>query len=270
MAAESRSRWAVVLGASSGFGEACSLALGKAGWNVFGVHLDRKATQANAERIAGEIRAAGRRAEFFNVNAADDEKRAEVVAAIKGICGGDPPESRVSVFLHSLAFGTLKPFFGEPRANAISKPQLEMTMDVMANSLVFWAQDLFFADLLSPGGRIFAMTSAGDHIVWPSYGAVSAAKCALESYVRQLAVELAPRGIAVNALRAGVTDTPALRKIPGNEGMIERTLALHPAGRLTTPPDVARALVALCGEGGAWVSGNVVGVDGAEDIAGGR
>ena len=124
--------------------------------------------------------------------------------------------------------------------------------------------------VLSPGGRVFAMTSAGDHIVWPSYGAVSAAKCALESYVRQLAVELAPKGVAVNALRAGVTDTPALRKIPGNAGMIERTLALHPAGRLTTPGDVAKALVSLCGEGGAWISGNVIGVDGAEDIAGGR
>jgi len=267
---EPRQRWAVVLGASSGFGEACALALGRAGWNVFGVHLDRKATQSNAERIAGEIRAAGRRAEFFNVNAADDEKRAEVVEAIKKVCGNDPPSSRVSVLLHSLAFGTLKPFFAEPRENAISKAQLEMTLDVMANSLVYWAQDLYFADLLAPGGRIFAMTSAGDHIVWPSYGAVSAAKCALESYVRQLAVELAPKGIAVNSLRAGVTDTPALRKIPGNAGMIERTLSLHPANRLTTPEDVARALVALCGEGGAWISGNVIGVDGAEDIAGGR
>src|SRR5262245_14799183 len=189
---------------------------------------------------------------------------------MKGICGNAPPESRVSVVLHSLAFGTLKPFFAEPRENALTKAQLEMTMDVMANSLVYWVQDLHFAGLLAPGGRVFAMTSPGDHLVWPSYGAVSAAKCALESYVRQLAVELAPKGVAVNALRAGVTDTPALRKIPGNAGMIERTLALHPAGRLTTPADVAKALVGLCGAGGAWVSGNVIGVDGAEDIAGGR
>ncbi len=115
------------------------------------------------------------------------------------------------------------------------------------------------------------MTSAGDHIVWPSYGAVSAAKSALESYVRQLAVELAPRKIAVNALRAGVTDTPALRKIPGNQEMIERVGKMHPAGRLTTPADVAAALVALCrGPGCSWVSGNVIGVDGGEDVAGGR
>ncbi len=270
MAAENRTRWALVLGASSGFGEACSIALSKAGWNIFGVHLDRKATQANVDRIVAEIGAAGRRAEFFNVNAADDAKRAEVLAAVQQICGGEPPESRVSVLLHSLAFGTLKPFFAEPRENAIARAQIEMTLDVMANSLVYWTQDLFFEKMLAPGAHIFAMTSAGDHLVWPAYGAVSAAKCALESYVRQLAVELAPHGVTVNALRAGVTDTPALRKIPGNQAMIERVLATHPAGRLTRPADVARALVALAGEGGAWVSGNVIGVDGAEDVAGGR
>ena len=92
MSAENRTRWALVLGASSGFGEACSLALARAGWNIFGVHLDRKATQSNVDRIVAEIGATGRRAEFFNVNAADEEKRAEVVAAIAKTCGGEPPE----------------------------------------------------------------------------------------------------------------------------------------------------------------------------------
>jgi enoyl-[acyl-carrier protein] reductase III len=270
LAAEARSRWALVLGSSSGFGEACSIALARAGFDIFGVHLDRKATQPNADRIVGQIRAAGRRAEFFNGNAADDGQRAEVVASIAKICGEEAPESRVSVLLHSLAFGTLKPFLALPRENAITKTQIEMTLDVMAHSLVYWTQDLFFGSLLAPAARVFAMTSAGDHIVWPAYGAVSAAKAALEAHVRQLAVELAPHGIAVNALRAGVTDTPALRKIPGNAGLIERMLAVHPAGRLTTPPDVAGALVALCAPGAAWITGNVIGVDGAEDIAGGR
>jgi NAD(P)-dependent dehydrogenase (short-subunit alcohol dehydrogenase family) len=270
LSGENPSRWALVLGSSSGFGEACSVALAKSGYHVFGVHLDRKASQAHVDGIVAEVRAAGRRAEFFNANAADDARRAEIVAAIGEICGGNPPEERVCVLLHSLAFGTLKPFFATPRENAISRPQLEMTLDVMANSLVYWTQDLFFSGLLAPRARVFAMTSAGDHVVWPAYGAVSAAKSALESYVRQLAVELAPHGVAVNALRAGVTDTPALRKIPGNEAMIQRMLAVHPAGRLTTPADVARALVALCADGAGWLTGNVLGVDGGEDIAGGR
>ncbi len=270
LTAEISRGWALVLGASSGFGEACSIALARAGWDIFGVHLDRKATQPNADRIVAQIAAAGRRAEFFNVNAADDAKRSEVVAAISRTCGDKPREQRVHVLLHSLAFGTLKPFFADSREASITKAQLEMTLDVMANSLVYWTQDLFFAGLFSPQARIFAMTSAGDHVVWPAYGAVSAAKSALESYIRQLAVELAPHGITANALRAGVTDTPALRKIPGNEAMIERISRIHPAGRLTRPDDVATAIVALAGGGASWISGNVIGVDGAEDVAGGR
>src|SRR5262252_7938253 len=77
--------WALVLGASSGFGEAASLALARAGLDVFGVHLDRKATLPNAERIAGEIRGLGRQAHFFNVNAADEERWGEVAAEMERV-----------------------------------------------------------------------------------------------------------------------------------------------------------------------------------------
>src|SRR6185436_5677632 len=111
------------------------------------------------------------------------------------------------------------------QAEVIGKSHMDMTSDVMGHSLVYWTQDLLAAGLLGRGSRLFAMTSAGGHRIMPSYGAVSAAKAALESHVRQLAYELAPRGITANALCAGVTDTPALRKIPGNEEMIRVALA---------------------------------------------
>ncbi len=257
--------WALVLGASSGFGEAVSIALAKAGRNVFGVHLDRRATLPNVERIAGEIEAAGGKAVFFNVNAADAEKRGEVVAAMKGALAENG--GALDVVLHSLAFGTLKPFLGDEKER-MTKAQMEMTLDVMAHSLVYWVQDLAASELLGAGAHVFAMTSAGGHRIWPSYGAVSAAKAALESHCRQLAVELVARGIAVNAIRAGVTDTPALRKIPGNAEMIERVLAVHPAGRLTTPQDVANVIVAMARPETAWMTGNVLGVDGSEDLLG--
>ena len=112
------------------------------------------------------------------------------------------------------------------------------------------------------------MTSAGGHRIWPSYGAVSSAKAALETHCRQLAVELIPQGIAVNAVRAGVTDTPALRKIPGNDKMIDHCLSIHPAKRLTTPRDVAGVVVAVARPETTWLTGNVLGVDGGEDIVG--
>src|SRR5882724_6174629 len=76
--------WALVLGASSGFGAATSLALARAGLDVFGVHLDRKSTLPNVERLASEIKSLGREARFFNVNAADEEKRAEVALLLVG------------------------------------------------------------------------------------------------------------------------------------------------------------------------------------------
>jgi enoyl-[acyl-carrier protein] reductase III len=261
-------KWALVLGASSGFGESIAVALAKAGRNVFGVHLDRKATLPNVERIQAGIAAAGGRSLFFNVNAADPEKRAEVLAEVKKTTAeaGDP--AGVDVLLHSLAFGALKPFVTESPADAITRPQMDMTLDVMAHSLVYWVQDALQAGVMGKGAHVFAMTSAGGHRIWPSYGAVSAAKAALESHCRQLAVELVPHGIAVNAVRAGVTDTPALRKIPGNDKMIEHCLAIHPAKRLTTPDDVAAVVVAMARPETTWLTGNVLGVDGAEDVVG--
>lgn len=262
-------KWALVLGASSGFGEAASLALARAGRNVFGVHLDRRATLPNVERIVAGIETAGGRAVFFNVNAADEAKRAEVVSAMGKVLSeeGSGPGG-VDVVLHSLAFGTLKPFLADEPGDRISKAQMEMTLDVMASSLVYWVQEVVGAGLLAEGGHVFAMTSAGGHRIWPAYGAVSAAKAALESNCRQLAVELVGKGIAVNAIRAGVTDTPALRKIPGNERMIERCLAVHPAGRLTRPEDVAGVVVAMARPETVWMTGNVLGVDGTEDAIG--
>jgi enoyl-[acyl-carrier protein] reductase III len=260
----SERRWVVVLGASSGFGEAAARAYAAAGWDVFGVHLDRRQGLAHVEEIVAAIRAGGGEAHFFNVNAADHEKRGETVAEMARLAGGRP----VGALLHSLAFGTLKPFIAADAKDAISPAQIDMTLDVMAHSLVYWTQDLVRAGLLVRGGRIFAMTSAGDHVVWKAYGAVSAAKCALESHIRQLAFELAPHGITANAIKGGVTDTPALRKIPGNETIVESALARNPAGRLTTPEDVARCLVALSVEGTAWLTGSVLQVDGGEDVAG--
>ena len=263
MAADER-KWALVLGASSGFGEASALAFAGAGYDLFGVHLDRRAGIAHVEEIRGKIEALGREAHFFNLNAADPEKRAEVVAAMTERAGGAP----LRVLLHSLAFGTLKPFIAAEDKDAMNRAQMDMTLDVMAHSLVYWTQDCRRSGLLRRGSKIYAMTSAGDRVAWKAYGAVSAAKCALESHVRQLAVELAPEGITANAIKAGVTDTPALRKIPGSEALVEGARARNPAGRLTTPEDVARCLVALSEPGTEWMTGNVIQVDGGEDVAG--
>jgi enoyl-[acyl-carrier protein] reductase III len=254
------SRWALILGVSSGFGAECAIALAGAGYQICGVHLDRKAGLNRVAEIRGAIEKLGCRALFFNVNAADAERRTEVLDALQAEGAG------VAVLLHSLAFGALKPFVGE---DAINEQQMDMTLTVMAHSLVYWTQDAFRRGLLRPGARIFSMTSSGSTRAIASYGAVSAAKCALESHTRQLAYELAEHGVAVNAIRAGVTDTPAARKIPGSDRLFAAAAQKNPARRLTTPTDVAGALVALCHPDAGWLTGNVINVDGGEEISAG-
>src|SRR5437879_1388827 len=153
--------WGLVLGASSGFGAATARELGRRGMGIIGVHLDRKVTLPQAEAAAEDVRAAGSPAHFFNVNAADDEKRVEVC---------------------------------------------------------------------------------------------------------ERARELGPAGVSVNAIRAGVTDTPAARKIPAAEYLFQEARRRNPGGRLTCPEDVAGAIAALSLPGARWISGNVIGVDGGEDV----
>ncbi|MDQ2785343.1 MAG: SDR family oxidoreductase, partial [Chloroflexota bacterium] len=133
--------WALVLGASSGFGEANSLALARAGANIMGVHLDRRNTMPNVERITGDIEGMGRQARFFNINAADPAARTEALDKVAAEIG----PGGVRVVLHSLAFGTLKRFVGD---DVINQKQMDMTLDVMAHSLVYWVQDLVARDLL--------------------------------------------------------------------------------------------------------------------------
>lgn len=258
--------WALILGASSGFGGAAAIELAKHGMNIFGVHLDRQATMPAVQHVIREIKHTGNDAVFFNINAADSIKREEALDDIQERFSKDSSNS-VRVLLHSLAFGTLKPFIAGKPEEAISQAQMEMTLDVMAHSLVYWTQGLLSRKLMKKGGRIIGLTSSGGHSVIPNYGAISAAKATLESHLRQLSLELGPIGITCNAIMAGVTDTPALRKIPNYVRMRDVARAKNPGGRLTTPEDVAKAVVLLADDNAHWISGNVIGVDGGEDVA---
>src|SRR4029079_10550427 len=153
-----------------------------------------RAALAHVEEVKAAIEAAGVQALYINMNAADDEKRASAREQLRGAFdrsranGHDP---YVRVVMHSLAFGSLVPFLSEDPKAGVDRKRMEMTQDVMANSLVYWVQDLWRGGFLGQGSKIYAMTSEGSTRVVPSYGVVSSAKAALESHIRQLAMELA-------------------------------------------------------------------------------
>lgn len=258
--------WGLIVGSSSGFGAAASLELARAGLNILGVHFDRRSNMAQVEQVIAGIRETGRDVLFFNINAADPTKRSETLSKIEEHWKQTGGGHFVKVLLHSVAFGSLKPYVGESPDEELTQQQMDMTVDVMGNNLVYWVQELFRRKMLGRGSRIYAMTSAGGHSVIPNYGAVSAAKAVMESHIRQLAYELMPYGITANAIQAGVTVTPGSSKIPGIEKLAEFARLRNPGGRLTTPQDVAEAIAALMSDKTHWMTGNVIRVDGGEDI----
>jgi len=253
------SNWALILGASSGIGASCAKELAKKGVNIYGIYLRKKSDVI--DQLTSELKSYGVEVIYKKMSATNDLKRSEAIKELKNI-----NNVNIKVFVHSLAFGTLKPMIADNDDDMLNQKNIEMTLDVMSNSLVYWTQDLFKNNLFTSGSQIFSMTSAGSHVQWKSYGAVSMAKAALESATRQLAVELAPFKIAANSIQAGVTDTEALRKIPGSENMIEDAINNNPNKRLTLPEDVGKIVANIGLSNDTWMTGNTIRVDGGEDI----
>lgn len=143
------------------------------------------------------------------------------------------------------------------------------TIHSMGTSIIDWVQAIHARGLFADDARVFGLTSEGNAVAWKGYAAVAAAKVALESVVRSIAVEFAPYGIRCNVLQPGVTHTPAQAAIPGDAHMRAHARMRNPFGRLTTPPDVANVVYLLCQPEAAWINGEVIRIDGGEHISGG-
>ena len=252
-------QWALILGASSGIGAACAKKLAESGINIYGIYLRKP--QSVITKLEEYIKSQNVECFFHKMNAMNEDKRIEAIKNLQKL-------GNIKCFIHSIAFGTLKPMITKNEKEALNYKNIEMTINVMGSSLVYWSQALYRANLLKKGSQIYSMTSSGGRKQWPSYGAVSMAKATLESASRQLAIELAHKGISVNAIQAGVTDTPALRKIPGNQEMIDYAINNNPSKRLTTPEDIAEYITLFTKTNNSWMTGNIIRLDGGEDIIG--
>jgi NAD(P)-dependent dehydrogenase (short-subunit alcohol dehydrogenase family) len=169
---------------------------------------------------------------------------------------------------------------GHPQALGLASPPLysdkhfldeedfSRTIHAMGTSLLGWVQEIFTRGLFASDARVFGLTSEGNQLAWKGYAAVGAAKVALESLARSIAVEFAPYGIRCNVIQAGITFTPAQDAIPGSAHMRAQALSRNPFGRLTTPRDVANVIALLASDDAAWINGEVIRVDGGEHISG--
>lgn len=167
-------------------------------------------------------------------------------------------------------FGKLD-FFIANAASGFNRPGLmqkesgwDHTMDVNAKSFLFGAQLAVPLMENAGGGKMVAITSPGAERVMPEYIAVGASKAALNSLVRYLSVELAPRNIAVNAISPGIVETDALKHFSfmQNNDVIPNAIANTPAGRLVTPRDIALLTAFLCTQEAEMIRGQVIVLDG--------
>jgi NAD(P)-dependent dehydrogenase (short-subunit alcohol dehydrogenase family) len=142
------------------------------------------------------------------------------------------------------------------------------TIHAMGTSLYGWVRELRERGMFDPDARVFGLTSEGNALAWKGYAAVAAAKAALESLARSIAVEFAPYGIRCNVIQPGITETPALAAIPGSGHMKAQARLRNPFGRLTTPRDVANVIYLLSTDDAAWINGEVIRVDGGEHVSG--
>ncbi|HEY0838556.1 MAG TPA: SDR family oxidoreductase, partial [Vulgatibacter sp.] len=205
----------------------------------------------------------------FNVDALAPSGRELVLSGLAASMGGS---GKVRVLLHSIALGNLKPLarsrFADDGDLLLDDDDFAGTIYAMGTSLASWVRALHERGLFADDARVLSLTSEGNEVAWRGYAAVSAAKAALEAVSRSIAVEFAPWGIRANVIQPGVTDTRALRMIPGSEAMKASALRRNPFGRLTTPEDVAGVVALMCTPEARWVNGAVLRVDGGERIGG--
>ena len=137
----------------------------------------------------------------------------------------------------------------------------------MGTSLLGWVQELLERDLFAADARVFGLTSEGNAVAWKGYAAVAAAKVALESVSRSIAVEFAPYGVRCNVVQAGVTETPALAAIPGSATSRRRPALRNPSAAHHAA-DVANVIYLSASPEAGWINGEVIRVDGGEQISG--
>ena len=257
------SEWALILGCSTGHGGATAKKLAEQGYGIVGFHFDRGKLKLEAEKTKEEIsNLNGGKVEFWNTNAASQETMEKYIPQIKEMTEGAP----LKLLLHSIAFGTTTNFFGE---HPVTQKQMDMTVHVMGNSLLYWTQKLFEADLLIKGSRILGLTSEGNYVAMEGYGPVSVAKAAMEAIIRQIGWELGQYGITANAVQAGVTPTRALTKITDKwEEWIDNTKRRNPMRRTTTPEDVANTISLLMKPEADFINCSIIYCDGGEHRSG--
>lgn len=245
------SKVALITGGAKGIGKAVALKLASEGADIAIVYYS---SSEEAESLVKQIQALGRRAIAMQANVADH-------ASVKEMFGQFTMHfDRLDILVSNAASGVLKP------ALNMSTKHWRWCMETNAlalNHLVTEAQPL-----LQSGGRVIALSSLGAQRAIPNYAFIGASKAALEALVRSLSIELAPMGVTVNAVSAGVVDTDALKYFPNREHLLAEYQAHALSDRPLFTEDVANAVYLLCLPEADMIRGHTLFVDAGYSVVG--
>jgi enoyl-[acyl-carrier protein] reductase III len=231
----------LVTGGSRGIGKAIALRFAERGAERVGIGYLRN--DHAAEETADELRAAGTEPVLIRGNVSSDRVLGEIEDA-----------GPWNVFVHSAATGVIR--------SALETEDKHWDWTMNANAKAFLSIARTVAPTMPEGSSIVAISSLGSFRVLENYVLIGTSKAALEALVRYLAVELARRGIRVNAVSGGVVETGALDHFPNREQMVEMAQTGTPAGRMVEPADVADVVEFLCSPGAEMIRGQTLIVDG--------
>lgn len=239
---------ALITGGGRGIGRAIARRLAAEGCEVYiNFFRNRKPAEETAEEISREF---GVKTHLIKANVGDMAKLREMFAEVEATSGG------LDIYINNAASGVLRPLM------ELEESHWDWTLNINSKALLFGAQQAARLMERRGGGKIVSISSLGSMRALPNYTGVGASKAALEALTRYLAVELAEKNIAVNAVSAGTVDTDALKHFPNREDLLEVSQRRTPAGRLVEPDDVAKVVAFLCSEDAWMIRGQTIVVDG--------
>jgi 3-oxoacyl-[acyl-carrier protein] reductase len=200
-----------------------------------------------AEQVVESVRAAGGEAAPFQADLSRPDAAAELVRQVQGQWG------RLDILVNNAGYCEPAPL------ERVDPEVFRRHFDLNVLAPVLLAREA--AALMERGGRIINLSSGLGSIPAPGNSVYGASKAALESFTRSHAVELGPRGITVNCVAPGTTDTDMLRVgVPAD--VLPGLIAATPLGRLGLPEDVADVIAFLASDGARWVTGQVIAASG--------
>jgi enoyl-[acyl-carrier protein] reductase III len=246
-----KGKLALVTGSSRGIGRAIALKLAQEGADIIVNFLRHR---QGAEETARDIEKLGVKAQIIKANLVEPEKIEAMFETIASKHG------RLDILVNNAASGVARPVLD------LDTRGWEWTMDINARAFLLCAQQA--VKLMGEGGgKIVSVSSLGSFFVLPDYAAVGVSKAALEALTRYLAIELAPKGICVNAVAASAVQTEAIKFFTKEQQGQTPSWQMTPAGRMVTPEDVANVVAFLCSDEAFMIRGRTIIIDGGTSLA---